>query len=117
MNRSKGIILMFICTIFTAIGQILLKKGTDILVFDIISIITNFPLILGVFFYALGALLLIYALKHGELNVLYRIVSLTFVWVIMLSYVFLNETVSFSKITGTSTILLGVLLITKGGKK
>ena len=117
MNKSKGIILMFICTIFTATGQILLKKGTNILVFDIFSIITNLPLILGVFFYGIGALLLIYALKHGELNVLYPIVSLTFVWVIILSYIFLKEPLSLYKITGTSTILFGVLLITKGGEK
>ena len=67
---------MLICTVFTAVGQILLKKGTNLLIFDIVSILTNFSLLLGVFFYALGAVLLIYALRYGELNVLYPIISL-----------------------------------------
>ena len=107
---------MLICTVFTAVGQILLKKGTNLLIFDIVSILTNFSLLLGVFFYALGAVLLIYALRYGELNVLYPIISLTFVWVTILSFLFLNEPLSFFKVTGTSTILFGVVLITKGEK-
>ncbi len=116
---NKGIILMLACTAFTAIGQILLKKGTALLnmsKLSLYSILFNYSLVLGIFFYGIATLLLIMALRHGKLNVLYPIVSLTFVWVIILSFIFLQEPLSFFKVLGTLVILYGVFLITRHGK-
>jgi multidrug transporter EmrE-like cation transporter len=58
----------------------------------------------------------VYALRFGELNTLYPIVSLTFIWVTMISVYVLNESISFSKISGITTIIGGVFLIQRGGK-
>jgi len=113
---KKGILIMLICTFFTAFGQFFQKKGTQMLSFNLLSLITNYYLILGLSLYVVGAFLLIYALKHGDLNVLYPIFSLTFIWVTILSAVFLGEPVTLSKVSGIALILCGVVFIT-GVKK
>lgn len=117
MVKNKGIVMMLICTVFTAFGQFFLKKGTAIMSFNIISLITNYNLIIGLCFYGVGAFIMIYALKFGELNVLYPIISFTFIWITILSVMFLNEEASTNKIMGIGSILIGVYFIGKGGKK
>jgi len=107
---------MLICTIFTALGQLFLKIGSSKLVFDILLILNNLEFILGLGFYAIGALLLISALKYGELSVTYPIISLTFIWVTFLSSYYINETISISKLGGISFILFGVIYLARGGK-
>ncbi len=113
---KKGIILMLVCTIFTALGQFFLKQSTGDIIFDF-NLIYNYSLWLGLFLYGIGAFLLIFALKYGELNQLYPIVSLTFIWVTLMSFFILKESISISKISGISVIILGVFTIQRGSKK
>ena len=47
--------------------------------------ITSVPLFCGYFLYGLGAVLFTLALRDGELSVLYPVISLTYVWVAILS--------------------------------
>ena len=87
-TKLSAIILVVIITLLTSAAQIFYKKGADILVFDFLSIITNYYLIIGLFLYFLGAVLLIIALRKGELSVLYPIIALSYVWVSLLSPLF-----------------------------
>jgi drug/metabolite transporter (DMT)-like permease len=112
--KQRGIYLMLVCTIFTAMGQFFLKKGAANL--TIPELFFNYSLIFGFFLYGIGALLMIFALKFGELNTLYPIVSLTFIWVTLLSIFVLKEPVSGYQYLGIGTILAGVFIIAKGGK-
>ena len=107
---------MIICTIFTALGQFFFKQSTYNLIFSI-DLIYNYSLWLGLIFYGVGAFLLIYALRYGDLNTLYPLVSLTFIWVSLLSFFILNETISITKISGITTIIAGVFMIQKRDKK
>ena len=116
-KKYKGIALMLICTLFTAFGQFFQKKGTEILILDFFSLITNYYLILGLGLYGIGAFILIFALRYGEINVLYPIISLTFVWVTFLSVMFLGESTSTTQLLGIGIILSGVVFINKGAKK
>lgn len=118
----KAIILVIFCTILTSAGQILWKISTSkIEGFDIISLITNIPLILGFISYALGAILLIYSLKEGELSVIYPFIALSFIWVTLTSIFLFHEHVSLLNWLGITAILIGVSLIgygsDKGGKR
>lgn len=117
-NLKIGILLMVLCTIFTAIGQLFFKYSSVNFKLNIFSIITNINLILGLFFYALGAGLLIIALKFGNLSVIYPFVSLTFVWVLFISFWFLNESINNFKVSGIIFIVFGVSLMgmVKNGK-
>tara|TARA_Y100000310_G_C20563944_1_gene754506 strand:+ start:305 stop:712 length:408 start_codon:yes stop_codon:yes gene_type:complete len=116
-DRTKiGILIMLVCTLFTATGQLFFKYGSQTFRLDIVSLLTNYNLILGFTLYGFGALLLIVALKFGELSVIYPFVSLTFIWVMMVSFWILGETLNNLKIGAVIFIVFGVTLIARGGK-
>ena len=104
---------MFLTTLFTAAGQFFLKDGTNS--FSVMGLF-NFSLIFGIILYGIGALLLIFALRHGELNTLYPMLSLTLIWVTLISAFLLHESITTSRIVGNIFILSGLVFITKGGK-
>ena len=102
---------MVICTFFTSFGQLFFKMGLNRLEWTLLGVVTNYVLILGFIFYGLGAVLLIVALKSGELSLLYPILALSFVWVNLLSLFILDETINWIKWGGILFILLGVSMI------
>ena len=116
MTPLRAIILVVLCTIFTSIGQLLWRYSTNNLQFDFVSLITNYPLIFGFVSYAIGTILLLMALKLGDLSVLYPFISLSFVWVSMLSIAFLGEIMTNLKWIAIILIIMGVSLIGIGGK-
>jgi drug/metabolite transporter (DMT)-like permease len=62
----------------------------------------------------------VFGLKHGELSVLYPIVSLGYIWTLLWSRLFFGEKLTKSKIAGLALILIGVLFVGLGtdrGKK
>jgi drug/metabolite transporter (DMT)-like permease len=113
-SRMSSIGLMIVCTIFTSLGQLFLKLGANKLQFSLQGVFLNLPLIAGIIFYAVGAVLLIYSLKKANLSFIYPFVSLSFIWVSLLSYFFLNESMSFIQLLGIPCIILGVSLIGGG---
>jgi multidrug transporter EmrE-like cation transporter len=109
----RAIIIVILCTILTSAGQILLKiasKNID----SFYVVITNIPLIIGCILYGAGAILLIIALKYGELSVLYPFIALSFVWVTISSIFIFNEHVTIMNWLGIVSILVGVSLIGRG---
>jgi len=52
---------------------------------------TNLPLLSGLVLYGLSTVLLVLALKDGELSLLYPVIALTYVWVTVLSLVLLHD--------------------------
>ena len=109
MGNLKGILLMLLCTLLTAFGQYFLKLGVK----NILSI----SLFFGLFLYGIGAVVMIIGLKYGDLNAMYPLVSLTIVWVSLLSFFFLGEKLTAHKLMGTGVILFGIFFITKGATK
>jgi uncharacterized membrane protein len=112
----KAIIMVLICTILTSLGQIFFKLASKNLD-SIYHILTNPFLIAGFLVYGLGSILLIFALKNGELSVLYPFVALSFVWVSLLSIVLFGEHVALINWAGIIIILLGVSLLGYGSSR
>ena len=81
------------------------------------AIVTNFRLMAGYALYGFNTLLLIVALRDGELSTLYPIIALTYVWVTLLSYTVLREPPSLLKNIGIVTIVAGVAVLGRGGRK
>lgn len=106
-----AISLMIICTLFTSSAQILYKIGANKLSYDIISIITNWQIILGLILYAFGAVLVITAFRGGEVTVLYPIITSSYIWVTLASSYFFGESIGIFKCMGVSLIILGILFI------
>ena len=106
-----AIVLVLIATTLGSFGPLFLKKASSALTLNLKNIITNKNLMRGLFFYAIGTVLFIPALKGGELSVLYPIVALVYVWVSFLSMKFLNEKMTRLKWVGIALIIIGVSLI------
>jgi len=103
-NYLKPIMLMFLCTFFIAIGQILWKQGIIKGLFTPSALTIIF---IGFFFYGMGAILMILALKNGQLSVLHPIFSLGYVWVAIISPIlFPTEIISIYKWIGIILIFL-----------
>ena len=109
---------MFCCTIFGAAAQILLKTGANQLTDPgLFSMLTNFALLGGLSLYGISTLLLVLALRDGELSLLYPVIALTYVWVTLLSLVVFHDRINPIKFTGIAVIVLGVAVLGGGGQR
>lgn len=113
-TKAAAIILVLICTVLTSIAQIFYKLAGNKLSFDFYSILTNYYIYIGLVIYAIAAVLLIYALKNGELSVIYPMISTSYIWVILLSYFIFSETINAFKWIGVFIIIIGVGLLSRG---
>jgi undecaprenyl phosphate-alpha-L-ara4N flippase subunit ArnE len=109
--------LMIICTFLTSAAQILYKIGANKLVVTVMGILTNYHLISGLILYIIAGIILIVALKGGDVTVLYPIVATSYVWVALLSSFFLGEIINVYKWTGILIIISGIIFVTLGSKK
>jgi len=122
MNETKpwAILVVIICTIFTSTGSLFLKIGASSISFSTLSgIIDGWLIIVGLFLYFIGFILLTFSFRHGELSVLFPFVSLGFVWVAFLSYLVLGELITLLEMIGVGAIVIGVTIIglsSKNGK-
>jgi len=116
--RRQPVALVFCCTILGAAAQILMKTGANHMAHaGLIGMATNLPLMAGYCLYGLSTLLLVIALKEGELSLLYPVIALTYVWVTFLSFLIFHDTINPWKLTGISLIVIGVAVLGRGGRR
>ncbi|MGJ5820928.1 hypothetical protein [Paludibaculum fermentans] len=114
-SHKQSVGLVFLCTLFGVAAQYFIKKsGTGLDVLTVHALLTNLPLWAGLSLYGISTCLLILALRDGELSLLYPVISLTYVWVSILSVVVFHESMNVFKIGGIAIICLGVALLGKG---
>lgn len=110
--------LVFCCTILGAAAQVLMKTGANHLVHPgLVGMATNLPLMGGYCLYGISTLLLVLALKDGELSLLYPVIALTYVWVTVLSFLIFHDDINPWKLAGIVLIVAGVAVLGKGGKR
>ncbi|MBW2990852.1 EamA family transporter [Candidatus Woesearchaeota archaeon] len=108
--------MVILCTLITSFAQLLLKLGVDKFEPSFVGIITNSFLILGLLLYVGGAIIFVLALKHGDLSIIYPFISLSFIWVALLSLIFLGESIVLLQWLGIVIIIAGVSFIGWGAK-
>ena len=109
---------MFLCTIFGAGAQILIKSGANGLSSGSpLEMLASAPLVVGYSLYGISTILLVLALRDGELSILYPVISLTYVWVTILSLFWFHESANFYKLLGIGVIVAGVAVLGRGAKK
>ena len=110
---------MFACTVLGAAAQLLIKTGMSPSHFapNLLSLATNVPLIAGYTLYGINTLMMVLALKNGEMSMLYPIIALTYVWTTLLSYTILGESSNMYKNIGIVTIVFGVAVMGIKAKK
>lgn len=119
-KRKLAIYIVLACTLLVAIGQYLIKLGANRLshaglVATAIGIITIPQLFAGYCLYALFTVMFVYALRHGELSILYPLIALGYVWTTITAVVALHESMNAYKIVGLLVIICGVAVLGWGG--
>ncbi len=94
-----------------------MKFGANHMQPGIMGVVTNVPLFCGYALYGMSTVLLVLALKDGELSLLYPVIALTYVWVTGLSFLIFHDTVNPLKLAGIIIIVIGVAVLGKGGRR
>ncbi|MCX6597555.1 MAG: 4-amino-4-deoxy-L-arabinose transferase [Acidobacteria bacterium] len=119
-----SVVLVLLCTFLGAAAQVLMKIGgnglagvsASQLVAEPALLMKNLPLLGGYSLYGLSTVLLVLSLRRGQLSVLYPIISLTYVWVLLLSVVIFHESLNPWKISGVLAIVTGVGVLGRDGR-
>jgi len=104
-----------ICVFGISIGQIFFKLSSKEIRFDGLfqfttGIIHNYYLLMALTIYVITTFLWIFLLKIVDLKNAYPIMSLAFIFVPLLSSLFLKEKIGFNTILGGIIIIIGVVI-------
>lgn len=119
-QQRRSFLLVVCCTFLGAGAQLLIKKGADALgahpsmVQVALAMILNPWLFSGYSMYGVSLILLVLALRHGELSLLYPVFAMTYVWVTILSVFVLHESMNPYKLGGIVAIVGGISVLGKG---
>jgi multidrug transporter EmrE-like cation transporter len=121
VKRRQAVWIVLACTLMVGAAQVLIKIGANRLgqtglMGTLLGIITIPQLFAGYFLYGIFAVLLIYALRNGELSILYPLIALGYVWVSILSVLVFHETMNAMKIVGVAIIIAGVAVLGWGSR-
>ena len=102
-------ILLIALTLFEALGSVYLKRasGSD----GLLKLITNSGLWIGGFLYFIAAVLNIYVLRFLDYSVAFPLKAITYIWTVLLAYIFFKEKITGRKMIGVALIILGAVLI------
>ncbi len=119
-KRKLAIIIVLACTLLVAISQYLIKVGANRLshaglIATMIGIFTIPQLFAGYCLYGIFTVLFIYALRHGELSILYPLIALSYVWATITAVLAFHESMNAFKTVGLLLIILGVGVLGFGG--
>ncbi len=105
-KNSKGITLMIFSSVCVCTGQLFWKLSGG-------SFSSYF--FLGFFLYIIGALVMLIAYRYGSLSVLQPMLSMNYVFALLLAVLVLGEAISLTKLIGIAIVTASVILI--GGAK
>ncbi|ADL50133.1 EamA family transporter [Clostridium cellulovorans] len=109
MSNSIFIGLLLVLTLFGSLGGFYFKKATAT---DTLIALIKCPfLYLGGALYVVGALLNIYVLKFRPYSMVLPLTSITYIWSLIISKIFLKEKITRYKIFGITFIIIGAIFI------
>ena len=117
MTPFSSMVLVAIGAFIGSFGAVFLKAGATRLEKNIRALIGNWRLITGIGLFCFSSIFFVLGLKHGELSVLYPIVSLGYVWTLLWSRLFFGERLTKGKIAGLALILVGVTFVGMGTER
>ena len=120
---NLALIYILVAVLASAVGQLVLKKGMGSMgaltlgagqLGGILARIVASPyVLLGLAIYACGTLFWLVALSRVDLSYAYPFVSLSYVVMLVASWLLLDEQISLLRIAGSAVVILGVLLISR----
>ena len=119
-HQRRSFLLVVCCTIIGAAAQVLIKKGAGALgpsptmVQTALAMLLTPALFAGYSMYGVSTILLVLALRHGQLSLLYPVFAMTYVWVTILSVVVFHESMNVFKLAGIAVIVGGIAVLGMG---
>jgi len=111
----SSVLLVLAASLIGSFGAVFLKLGAAPLK-NGLRYILNWKLFTGVLLFVGSSVPFVMGLRHGELSVLYPMVSLGYVWTMLWSKIFFNEPITRAKIGALAMILTGIVCIGVGGR-
>jgi drug/metabolite transporter (DMT)-like permease len=112
----ESMVLVMVASFFGSFGALFLKTGAGKLHGGIRHLLFNGSLALGVGLFLLSSYFFVLGVRHGELSVLYPIVSLSYIWALAWSRVFLKEPITKNKVYALVLILVGIVFVGLGSR-
>ena len=110
----QSVALVALASFIGSFGALFLKGGAAKAKGGIRNWLLNGRLIVGVALFVLSSLAYVVGLRKGELSVLYPMVSLSYIWTMLWSCLFLKERLTRNKVWGLALIVLGIVFIGMG---
>jgi drug/metabolite transporter (DMT)-like permease len=99
--------------IMAAVGQFFFKKGASGISTSLWSWLSNPNLLIGLALHGAGFVLLVIALRHGRLSILFPVLATSYIWGALLATRYLGEPFAPEKWAGLGLILAGVALVVR----
>lgn len=109
---NKYMMLMVVCTAFSAISQILLKQSANQEHGNILREYLNWRVITAYLIFGLVLLANTYAYTQVEMKYGPVLDTITYIFVLLLSWIVLREKITKGKLIGNLIIVAGVLIYT-----
>jgi multidrug transporter EmrE-like cation transporter len=122
-SQTRPLLMVLVCTVIGAAAQVFIKEGTAALgnspsmVETAIAIFTIRLLFEGYALLGISTVLLVLALRQGELSLLFPVLTLTYVWVTILSMIIFHDSMNAFKVAGISIIIAGVAVLGRASRK
>ncbi len=111
----SSILLVLLASFISSFGAVFLKLGSAHLSRGIRGAL-NWQLAAGIGLFLGSSVPFVMALKHGELSVLYPMVSISYLWAMVWSKIFFKEHITRAKVGALAMILAGIVCIGVGGR-
>lgn len=110
----SSILLVFGASVVGSFGAVFLKMGAVKTTDGGILAFLNAHLAFGVALYLGSSVFYGLGIRHGQLSVLYPMVSLGYVWTLLWARLFFQEQFTRQKLVGLALVLLGVFFVGLG---
>jgi len=107
--------LVLTASMIGSLGSVFLKAGSQLLRHGFWNLL-NWKLFAGVALFVISSLFFVQGIRHGELSVLYPMVSLGYVATLFLSRIFFGERLTSGKFVGLALIVAGVFFVGLGSR-
>jgi multidrug transporter EmrE-like cation transporter len=110
----SSILLVIVASVFGSFGMVFFKAGAASVTGGLRSLIFNWRVIAGITLYGLSSVFFVLAMKHGQLSILYPLVSLGTVWTLLWARLFFGEPLTKMKFAAVGLIVAGIIFLNLG---
>lgn len=113
----KLIILMIFQSLFLVVSQVFLKIGLKKVDYLKISSINFFKIFfiyqfwLTILFIGLAGIIWIYVLKKFDFSLAYPMISISYIFALLVSVLIFNESIPFTRYFGVAIIIIGIVIL------